>query len=117
MAAKGYTHICISHDDFLEDLRRVRRVKRLLTNYSEGKPLQVNQILNHITILYNVFEKTTITNILYMELSGLENLLSPFIIQLGFFPKSVMYNNEIYSTKNFDIDYHVTGEINKIVKG
>lgn len=117
MAARGYTHICLSVDDFYEDLRRIRRIRRLMTNYRNNSILQVNQILNHITILYNVFEKDTITNILFMELEGFEDILIPFLIQLGFYPKKVMYNHEVIYTNTFNIDAYVTDEITKIVKG
>ncbi|QIG66043.1 hypothetical protein phiOC_p401 [Ochrobactrum phage vB_OspM_OC] len=116
-AAQHYTHICISTDEFIEDLKRVRKIRRLMRHYKSNGTLQTNSILNHIRILYNVFEHHALTNILYMELHGHEDVLSPFLILLDFFPKEVVYDNKVIPTDGFNLDQKVISELRKIIKG
>ena len=42
-------------EDFYEDLRRFKYIKRLLKKYQKGEEVKLNLLLNHIIILYNVF--------------------------------------------------------------
>jgi hypothetical protein len=42
-------------EDFYEDLRRFKYIKRLLKKYYKGEDIKLNLLLNHIIILYNVF--------------------------------------------------------------
>ena len=42
-------------EDFYEDLRRFKYIKRLLKKYVKGEEVKLNLLLNHIIILYNVF--------------------------------------------------------------
>ena len=46
---------CESLDDFLEDLRRFRYVKRLLHRYHNNGEMRERLMLNHIICLFNVF--------------------------------------------------------------
>ena len=45
----------ITYDDFLEDLKRFKYIKRLLKRYEKTGELKTHLILNHIIILFNVF--------------------------------------------------------------
>ena len=42
-------------EDFYEDLRRFKYIKRLLKKYHKGSEVKLNLLLNHIIIVYNVF--------------------------------------------------------------
>ena len=42
-------------EDFYEDLRRFKYIKRLLKKYHKGNEVKLNLLLNHIIIVYNVF--------------------------------------------------------------
>ena len=42
-------------EDFYEDMRRFKYIKRLLKKYVKGEEVKLNLLLNHIIILYNVF--------------------------------------------------------------
>ena len=42
-------------EDFFEDMRRFKYIKRLLKKYHKGTEVKLNLLLNHIIIIYNVF--------------------------------------------------------------
>lgn len=55
-AAKHYhTPRCIDAEEFYEELSRFKYIKRLVNRYQRGDELRERLILNHITILLNVF--------------------------------------------------------------
>ena len=56
--AKIYDNITIaSTEEFMEDLNRIKYIKKLLTRYEEGGELKERLILNHIITLHNCFGK------------------------------------------------------------
>ena len=61
---KNYLMFAIKHydnpqsvtvDDFMEDMKKFKYLKRLLKRYLKTGVLRVNLILNHLIILFNVF--------------------------------------------------------------
>jgi len=46
---------CSTKDDFYEDLKRFKYIKRLLKKYVKGGILKTHLLLNHIIIIYNIF--------------------------------------------------------------
>jgi hypothetical protein len=55
-AAKNYySPRCIDAEEFYDDLNRFKYIKRLVNRYDRGGDLRVNLILNHITVIMNVF--------------------------------------------------------------
>jgi len=54
-ARNYYSPRCIDAEEFYEDLNRFTYVKRLLNRYTRGGELGERLILNHITIILNVF--------------------------------------------------------------
>ena len=56
-AAKYYSNpACLTVDDFKEDLARFKYINRLLRKYDETGEIQLRLLLNHIIIIFNVFE-------------------------------------------------------------
>jgi hypothetical protein len=67
-AAKHYTkHKCISMDEFYEDLDKIKYIKRLLNRYKKTGIIQERLVLNHLTLLYNVFEISALNNMLFFK--------------------------------------------------
>jgi hypothetical protein len=62
-------------EDFQSDLKRIRYVKRLLKKYKNGGELKTHLILNHLIILFNVFDDAAVPLLFY----NLEEDLWPFI--------------------------------------
>lgn len=45
----------MTKDDFLEDLKRFKYIKRLLKRYDKTGILKTHLLLNHIIVVYNIF--------------------------------------------------------------
>jgi hypothetical protein len=87
-AAKHYDNPnCNSHEEFLDDLRRFKYVKRLINRYIETGDLKWRLILNHIIVIYNVFGSEAATRMLFLRLQGLEQYLKPFLVRIGQMPE------------------------------
>jgi hypothetical protein len=54
-ARNYYSPRCIDADEFYDDLNRFKYIKRLINRYNRGGDLGVNLVLNHITVIVNVF--------------------------------------------------------------
>ena len=52
-------HLVADHDEFIEDLKRFKYVKRLVNRYIESGYLADRLILNHLIVLHNVFGRET----------------------------------------------------------
>tara|TARA_R110000737_G_scaffold336591_1_gene356181 strand:- start:291 stop:671 length:381 start_codon:yes stop_codon:yes gene_type:complete len=58
---------CESDGEFLEDLNRVKYIKRLFFRYDNTGELKLRLILNHMIILINVFGNEGACRILYYK--------------------------------------------------
>jgi len=56
---------CYDTDEFYDDLKRFKYLKRLLNRYKETGELKERLILNHLTVIYNVFGSTPATRLLF----------------------------------------------------
>lgn len=89
-AAKSYNNpSCTSTDDFLEDLNRIKYLKKLFYSYKEKNILKERLILNHLIVLYNVFDNRSCTSILFFKLKKYRECLAPFLLFLGMLPDTI----------------------------
>jgi len=65
----------ITKDDFEDDLKRIKYIKRLLKRYKNSGELKTHLILNHLTVLFNVFSDAAVPLLFY----NLEYELWPYI--------------------------------------
>ena len=56
---------CMTREDFDEDMKRFKYLKRLLKRYVRGGSLRTHLIINHLIILYNVFGEAATPLLLY----------------------------------------------------
>ena len=55
-AAQSYDNPqCMDETEFFDDLKRFKYLKRLFNKYKENGELKERLVLNHLTILYNLF--------------------------------------------------------------
>jgi len=111
---------CVSTDEFLEDLKRIRYIKKLLYTYRNKGVLRDRLILNHLVILYNVFEPKACTKMLFFRLEEYFDMLKPFLEILGYCPKQISgigVENRIINTDDYFANAGVVEELNKIVRG
>jgi len=89
-AAKHYDNPqCYDTIEFYDDLKRFKYIKRLLNRYLEEGDLKERLILNHITVLYNVFGPEATTRMLFLKCKGMESLLKPFLLFLNLLPEKI----------------------------
>ena len=73
----------VTREDFESDLKRIRYVKRLLKRYQNNGELKVNLILNHLIILFNVFNEATVPLLFYNLDEELWPAIKSFLIFLN----------------------------------
>lgn len=83
-AAKHYYNPrCIDSDEFFEDLKRFKYVKRLLNRYENSGELCERLILNHLIVIFNVFGYEAGMDILALKVDIRHwPALKPFLIFL-----------------------------------
>ena len=77
----------ITMEDFESDLKRIRYVKRLLKRYKNTGELKTHLILNHLTILFNVFNDAAVPLLLYNLDRDLWSAIKSFLVFLNRFPE------------------------------
>ncbi len=89
-AAKHYDNPhCYDTVEFYDDLNRFKYLKRLFNRYEETSELKERLIINHLTILYNIFGAEPTTRMLFLKLKGQYHLLKPFLVLMGYMPDVV----------------------------
>lgn len=89
-AAKHYENPnCFDTVEFYEDLNRFKYIKRLLNKYTESGDLKDRLIINHLTIIYNVFGAEAGTRLLFLKLREHLHLIKPFLVLMGTCPDVV----------------------------
>tara|TARA_B100001287_G_scaffold270056_1_gene268308 strand:+ start:906 stop:1265 length:360 start_codon:yes stop_codon:yes gene_type:complete len=85
-AAKHYYNPRFSDiEEFNEDLKRFKYIKRLVNRYLETGKLSERLILNHIIILFNVFDIEPALNMLEIKLDEKQwSVIKPFLIFLNY---------------------------------
>jgi len=77
---------CHSTEEFLEDIKRIKYIKKLITRYVESGDLKERLILNHIIILSNVFGNEHLSRILYLKMKPQFKYIKPFLVLLNIMP-------------------------------
>ena len=76
-AAKFYDNPqCMDESEFFDDLKRFKYLKRLFNKYKEGGELKERLVLNHLIVLYNLFEEGA-TRMLFFKLRNYLDILKP----------------------------------------
>lgn len=84
----------VTREDFESDLKRIRYVKRLLKRYRNTGELKVHLILNHLIVLFNVFDDATIPLLFYNLEMDLWPYIKSFLIFLNRIPEFPKTNLE-----------------------
>ena len=87
-AIKNYENPqAVTQEDFYEDMKRFKWVKRLLNKYKNTGDLNVHLVMNHFIILYNVFGDATTPLLFYKLDEDLWSILKTFVIYLERLPE------------------------------
>ena len=58
---------CLSVEEFFQDIARFKYVKRLLNRYHRTGVVQERLLINHLILIYNVFDSAAATEILFQR--------------------------------------------------
>lgn len=114
-AAKYYDNPqCHDTQEFLDDIKRFKYLKRLFGKYEDSGELKERLILNHLVVLYNMFGEHA-TRMLFYKMGGYHHYLKPFLILLNRLPEVVVVNTgeELY-VSSIDLDPYIISTLRKI---
>lgn len=77
----------VTQEDFESDLKRIRYIKRLLKKYIITGELKTHLILNHLIVLFNVFNDATVPLLFYNLESELWASIKSFLLFLNRIPE------------------------------
>ena len=84
----------LTKEDFEDDLKRIKYLNRLLKRYKNTGVLKTHLILNHLTVLFNVFNDAAIPLLFYNLEEDLWPAIKSFLLFLNRvpeYPKSHMH--------------------------
>ena len=91
---------CLSFDDYNNDMRRFKYIKRLLNQYRNNNILKIRLLLNHIIMVYNLFDQEAATRILFFKTPPEDwDILKTLLVFLNRLPRSIEgINNSTINT-------------------
>ena len=95
-AIKNYENPqAVTEDDFYDDLKRIKYIKRLLKRYKNSGELRTHLILNHFIVLFNVFGDAGVPLLFFKLDKELWSCTKSFLTYLGSvtdFPRTELNN-------------------------
>ena len=77
----------LTKEEFEDDLKRIKYVKRLLKRYKNTGVLKTHLILNHLTVLFNVFGEAAVPLLFYNLEEDLWPAIKSFLMFLNRIPE------------------------------
>ena len=107
-AAKHYYNpVCMDAEEFYEDLNRFKYIKRLVNRYQESGNISERLILNHLIVVFNVFDTKPTLRIMEYKFDDKQwEVLKPFLV----FLKHI--KNDEYT--NIKMDKYVIDKLREI---
>jgi hypothetical protein len=103
---------CKTLDDFNEDVNRFVYVRKLLRRYEK---IDIRLLLNHIIILYNVFENEACTAMLFFKIDKQHwEILASILDFLNYLPEVILPLN--INTELIKKDEKTLGLLNEICR-
>ena len=82
-----YNPTCIDADEFHEDIKRFKYIKRLLNRYCNDGKLSEKLIFNHLVIIFNVFGQDAGIKMLEYKIDEKQwGIINPFLTYLKIVP-------------------------------
>jgi len=81
---------CIDMEEFEDDMKIPKYIKRLINRYLSTEELKTRLVLNHIISFYNVFGNIPATRILFLKLNESDySILKTFLVYLNRMPDKI----------------------------
>ena len=106
-AMREYNNMqCTDIEEFYDDLKKIKYIKRLFNSYRNNGQLKERLILNHLIIFYNVFTVEAGTRILFYKIEkDFWSILKTFLIYLDRMPDKIdSIRGEIIRTSDIQLD-------------
>ena len=106
-AMREYNNMqCTDIEEFYDDLKKIKYIKRLFNAYKNNGLLKERLILNHLIIFYNVFTLQAGTRILFYKIEkDFWSILKTFLIYLDRMPDKIdSIRGEIIRTSDIQLD-------------
>jgi hypothetical protein len=106
-AMREYNNMqCTDIEEFYDDLKKIKYIKRLFNSYRNNGQLKERLILNHLIIFYNVFTLQAGTRILFYKIEkDFWPMLKTFLIYLDRMPDKIdSVRGEIIRTSDIQLD-------------
>ena len=100
-AMKHYDNTsCVDEQEFLDDMKRFKYLKRLFRKYDTSKDLKIRLIINHIIVLANMFGVEAATTLLFFKIEREHwSILKAFLVFLHYMPENdlvdIAINHEV----------------------
>ena len=108
---------CVEVEEFNDDLRKIKYIKRLFNQYNVENKLKERLLLNHIIVFYNVFPVEAATRILFFKLDKVFwPMLKTFLIYLSYMPEDKLesINGEVINTSDIPMDQGIIDRLREI---
>jgi len=93
----------VTYSDFEEDLKRFKYLKRLLRRYETTGELKTHLILNHVIVLYNVFDDAATPLLFYKVEATYWSVIKAFMLFLNRLPTSLNEDVNEECLKNLNL--------------
>ena len=104
---------CVQVEEFYDDLKKVKYIKRLLNQYLNEGILKESLLLNHIIVFYNVFPVRSATRILFLKIEEeFWPILKTFLVYLSYMPEIIdSINGRSILSDDIQLDQHVVDRL------
>jgi len=108
-------NMCSSEEEFHEDLTRIRSISRSFSRYRKTGEINERLVLNHLIILYNVFDGETLTKMLVFKLQSYLEYLKPFLMLIARWPEYIdgVFDSRLIGT-DISMDMKLVERLRKI---
>ena len=109
---------CVEVEEFNDDLKRIKYIKRLFNQYAIEGVLKERLLLNHVIVFYNVFSVEAATRILFYKLEEeFWPMLKTFLFYLNFLPDKIeSINGRTIITTEIPMDQGIVDSLRKFDK-
>lgn len=107
---------CHTYEEFVDDMKRIKYIKRLFFRYHTKNILKDRLILNHLIILYNVLGNTAASRILFLKLDSSQHyILKSFLVFINKMPSRIYgVNGSDINSSDVPIDQDIIEALRKI---
>ena len=116
-AMREYSNMqCTDIEEFYDDLKKIKYIKRLFNVYKNNDQLKERLILNHLIIFYNVFTVQAGTRILFYKIEkDFWPMLKTFLIYLDRMPDKIdSIRGEVILTSDIQLDDGIISRLRSI---